>query len=378
MPIYIVAEVMKMKINVKTIIIVFLVALLGSGLGTFGTLAIYNSTIKEVETKPQDNVIINEVQYTNIEKSDYTNAIEKAFKTVVEITCTVNVSSSDEYYFFGGSSTSTSAGSGVIFSADGYIVTNQHVIEGLTDEKTLNVRIYNGENYGARVVGYDTRTDLAVLKIDAEDLPFASFVDSSQLMLGQDVFAIGNPLGLGTSVSNGIVSALEKEIYINNVYMTVIQTNAAVNEGNSGGGLFDINGDLIGIVNAKKKSSMTVAVEGMGYAIPANTVVRIIDEIVENGYVKGRAALGVKVYTSNTYYSSDGVLISEVIEGSSADIAGLKQGDIILAIDDVEVNSYGDLSKVLDSRSVGEKVTVKVMRDDTEIKIDVTLQAATR
>lgn len=370
---------MKMRINVKTIIIVFLVALLGSGLGTFGMLALYNSTIKEVEVEPKDNVVINEVKYTSIEKPDYTKAIEKAYNTVVEVTCTVNTGNSDSYYFFGsGSSTATSAGSGVIFSSDGYIVTNQHVIEGLTKDSTINVKIYNGETYEAKVIGYDTRTDLAVLKIEASDLPFSSFVDSSKLMLGQDAIAIGNPLGLGISVSNGIVSALEKEIYINNVYMTVIQTNAAVNEGNSGGGLFDINGDLIGIVNAKKGSSMMTSVEGMGYAIPANTVVRIIDEIVENGYVKDRAALGIKVYTSNSYYSSEGVMISEIIEGGSAEAAGLKQGDIIVSINDVKVSTYADLSKILDSKTIGEKINVKVLRDQKEMQFDLTLQAATR
>ena len=368
-----------MKINVKTIIIIFLVALLGSSIGTFGMLSFYNNNINKVVDEPNDNVIINEVQYTNIEKSDYTKAVEKAFNTVVEITCKVNTSNYNSNYFFfgGGSSVSTSAGSGVIFSQDGYIVTNEHVIDGLVDEDSIRVKLYNGQEYPAKLIGYDNRTDLAVLKIDEDNLAYASFVDSSQLMLGQDAIAIGNPLGLGISVSNGIVSALEKEIYVNNIYMTVIQTNAAVNEGNSGGGLFDINGDLIGIVNAKKPSSFTTSVEGMGYAIPANTVVKIIDEIVENGYVKDRASLGVRVYISSSYYSSDGVLISEIIEGGSAKEAGLEAGDVIIAIDDTEIKTYADLSKVLDAKSVGDLVKVKVIREEKEVSFDVTLKAAT-
>ena len=366
-----------MKINVKTIIIIFLVALLGSGLGTFGVLSVYNSSVKNVIDKPQDNVVINEVEYTNVEKTDYTKAVEKAYNTVVEIKCAVKTTNSGDYFFFGqGSSSSTSAGSGVIFSKDGYIVTNEHVIDGLIDESSIEVKIYTGETYGARLIGYDTRTDLAVLKIEADGLPYASFVDSDKLMLGQDVIAIGNPLGLGISVSDGIVSALEKEIYINNVYMNVIQTNAAVNEGNSGGGLFDINGDLIGIVNAKKSSSYTTTVEGMGYAIPANTVVRIINELVQNGYVKDRAALGVRVYTSSSYYTSEGVLISEVIAGGSAEAAGLQEGDVIVEIDGEKISSYADLSKVLDTKSVGDTITVKAMRNEQEMQFKVKLQAS--
>ena len=256
-------EVITMKINVKTIIILFLVALLGSGIGTFGVLSYYDHNIRDIN-ETEDNVVINEVEYTNIEKSDYTKAIEKAYDTVVEISCTVQTSSNGGFFFGGGSTTSTSTGSGVIFSSEGYIVTNEHVIDGLTEEDSIKVKLYTGEICGAKLIGYDVRTDLAVLKIDKKGLPYASFVDSDQLMLGQDVIAIGNPLGLGISCSNGIVSALEKEIFINNVYMSVIQTNAAVNEGNSGGGLFDINGDLVGIVNAKKSSSMTTTVEDMG------------------------------------------------------------------------------------------------------------------
>lgn len=363
-----------MKVTLKNILIIFLVALLGSGLGTFSVLSLYN---KEHKSSLESNVVVNEVEYTGIEKSDYTKAIEKAYDTVVEITCTIRSSNSSGFFFFEGNSTSTSAGSGVIFSSDGYIVTNYHVIEGLVDEETLEVKAYNGQTYGAKVVGYDSKTDLAVLKIEANDLPYASFADSSQLMLGEDVIAIGNPLGLGVSCSNGIVSALEKEIYINNVYMTVIQTNAAVNAGNSGGGLFDINGNLIGIVNAKKSAGMSsTSVEGMGYAIPANTVTRIINELITNGYVKDRATIGIKVATNSSYYSTDGVLVTEVIEGGSAEKAGLQANDVIVSIDDTKVSSYADLSKALDSKSIGQTVNIEVLRDGNTMNFEVTLESA--
>ena len=360
-----------MKANIKNIIIIFLVALLGSGLGTFGVMSLYSKTNK-VTT---DNVVINEVEYTSLEKSDLTKAIEKAYDTVVIVKCEIQSSSSG--YFFYSSGTSSSTGSGVIFSSDGYIVTNAHVINGLVSEDTLQITLYNGDVYGAKLIGYDTRTDLAVLKIDAENLPYASFADSSQLMLGQDVIVIGNPLGLGISCSNGIVSALEKEIYINDVYMTVIQTNAAINNGNSGGGLFDANGNLVGIVNAKKSSSSmaSATIEGMGYAIPSSTVTRIVYDILENGYVKDRASLGVVVAKNSSYYTTDGVIITRVIAGGSAENVGIQANDIITAINDVKISSYADLSKVLDSKLIGDVVTVDILRDGETIKFEVELQA---
>ena len=366
-----------MKVSLKNIIIIFLVALLGSGLGTFGVMSLYNKEHKGIS---ESSVVVNEVAYTNIEKSDYTKAIEKAYNTVVEIKCQVRTTASSGFFFFDQTpSTSISSGSGVFFSSDGYIVTNEHVINGLVDESTIEVKAFNGQTYPAKVIGYDTKTDLAVLKIEAENMPYASFVDSSQLMLGQDAIAIGNPLGLGISVSNGIVSALEKEIAINNVYMTVIQTNAAVNAGNSGGGLFDINGNLIGIVNAKKSSSFTeTSVEGMGYAIPANTVTRIIEEIMTNGYVKDRATLGIEVATNSAYYTSEGVLVTKVAEGGGAEKAGMQANDIITAIDGVKVSSYADLVKELESKSVGDVSKVSVLRDGQEMEFDITLQDATR
>lgn len=362
-----------MNINFKTMLIIFLVALLGAGVGTFGVLSFYESKTPQIETKENNEVIINEVKYNDIVRTDYTKAIDKVFNTVVEINCSISTSASQGFFFFYGESESTSSGSGVIFSEDGYIVTNHHVIEN-ANEDSIKVKLYNGEVYDARIVGSDSRTDLAVLKIDARNLEYSSFADSSQLMLGQDVIAIGNPLGLGISCSNGIVSALEKEIYINNVYMTVIQTNAAVNAGNSGGGLFDINGYLVGIVNAKKSSTISSSVEGMGYAIPSNTAIRIIQDIMDNGYVKNRAALGIKVYTAGSYYNVDGVLISEVIEGGGASEAGLQKNDIITAVDGQKISSYADLSKILDAHAAGDIVTVTVTRGETTKDYKIKLQ----
>lgn len=363
-----------MKLNFKTILIIFLVALLGGGLGTFGVMEVYrNNAENKVENDPLE---ISEVNYADKQETDFTKAIEKAYNTVVEIQCTIETTYSSGYFFFGGGTqTSVASGSGVIISEDGYIVTNNHVVEDVTGEDAVQVKLYNSEVYTAKIIGTDARTDLAVLKIDANNLPFSSFVDSSELIMGEDVIAIGNPLGLGISCSNGIISALEKEIYINNVYLTVIQTNAAVNAGNSGGGLFDLNGNIVGIVNAKKSAAMSeTSVEGMGYAIPANTVKRIVTELVDNGYVKDRAALGIRVYTGDSYYSTNGVLITEVIEGGSAQQAGLQANDIITSINDTVVSTYADLSKILDTKIVGDVVKVTINRDGKVMNFDVTLQ----
>lgn len=362
-----------MKLNFKNILIIFLVALLGAGLGTFGVLELYN---KDHKNSGKSDITIHQVQYTDIKKNDYTRVIDKAYDTVVEITADVMSTSN---YFFYTNYTSTAAGSGVIISSDGYIVTNQHVIDQAYGEDPVHVKLYNGDVYSAAIIGYDTRSDIALLKIDASDLAFSEFADSNQLAMGQDAIAIGNPLGTGISCSNGIVSALEKEIYVNNFYMNVIQTNAAVNEGNSGGGLFDINGNIIGIVNAKKSSSMsTTTVEGMSYAIPSNTVVKIIDEIMNNGYVKNRAALGVKINTATNYFGEyAGLVVSEVIDGGGAEKAGIKVNDIIYSIDGEVVDSFAQLSKILDSHQIGDVVKVGIIRNRKELTFEVTLHEST-
>lgn len=366
-----------MKFNFKNILIIFLIALLGSGLGTFGVIELYRNNKNEITTN--DPLIINEVDYANKKENNYTKAIDKAYNTVVEINCTIETAVSSDFFFFsGGSQISQSSGSGVIISKDGYIVTNNHVVEGVTGEDAVKVKLYTGDVYVAKIIGTDSRTDLALLKIDANNLSYSTFVDSTKLQMGDDVIAIGNPLGLGISCSNGIISALEKEIYINKVYLTVIQTNAAVNAGNSGGGLFDLNGNIVGIVNAKKSADFAeTSIEGMGYAIPANTVKKVVSELVENGYVKNRASLGIRVYTGDSsYYSVDGILVTEVTEGGAAEKAGMKANDVIIAINDIEVKSYADLSKFLDSKLVGDMVTVTVNRNNKKIELNVTLQQA--
>lgn len=366
-----------MKLGFKQIIIIFLVALLGGACGTYG---IYELTYKTVDTNSSNSntsSITSEVQYSNTTTGVYEAVIEKAIDSVVEITS----QSESQASYFGQTYSSTSLGSGVIISEDGYIVTNNHVVESATN---VSVALNNGDTYDATIIGTDAKTDLALLKIDATGLSYSKLVDSDTLKLGQEVVAIGNSLGKGTSSTNGIISALNREVTINNYTMDLIQTNASVNSGNSGGGLFDLNGNLVGIVNAKisssaSSSSSNATVEGMGYAIPSNTVSTIVEQLKNNGYVKDRATLGVKVITDSNYLeyygvTNSGALVGEVVENGAAQKAGIEAGDLIIAINDTKVSSFSDLSKQLDNYQIGDTITITVSRDNQIKDFEVTLE----
>ena len=204
------------------------------------------------------------------------DVVEQVADAVVEITCTVRVQVGGNWFQRPTTYSATSAGSGVILSEDGTIVTNHHVIEGATD---ITVRLRNGATYAATLVGSDRENDIAVLKISAENLTYATFGESAALKVGQTVVVIGNPLGaLGGSVTHGIISALDRDIKIDDVTMRLLQTDAAINSGNSGGGMFDLDGRLVGIVNAKSTGE---DVEGLGFAIPADTVLAVVQKLLK-------------------------------------------------------------------------------------------------
>lgn len=302
-----------------------------------------------------------------------------ASPSVVEINVTVTQES--QYNpFFGGqgqSFTSTAAGSGVILSKDGYIVTNNHVTEG---GQTFSVTTSTGETYEAALVGGDAKSDIAVLKVDAPDLQPASIGDSSSLSVGDTAVVIGNPLGtLGGTVTNGIISATNRSVTINNEAMNLIQTNAAINSGNSGGGLFDGQGKLIGIVNAKDSgtTSTGATIEGLGFAIPVNEAMDVVNQLIEYGYVTDRATIGVLLQTLNQDYGNykAGLYISEIQAGSGAEKAGLKMGDRIISIDGQDAETYQQLSVYLKTKEVGDTVQLTVIRDGEELSFNVTLTA---
>ena len=268
------------------------------------------------------------------------------------------------------------AGSGVIISEDGYIVTNNHVIE---DARSILVALHDGTTYEAQLVASDSKMDIGVIKIEASGLTPAILGDSDSLSVGEPVVAVGNPLGqLGGTVTNGIVSALDREIILNNEHRNLLQTNAAINPGNSGGGLFNADGELIGIVVAKSSGE---DVEGLGFAIPINDAKPIIEDLIAQGYVGGRVSLGITALDLTTPqlaaqygFKTPGVYVQSVIENSSAANGGLQPGDCFVSIDDTAIEAISDITSILNESSVGDQLMITVKRDDTIVELTLTLQ----
>ncbi len=310
-------------------------------------------------------VIVNSSEDKTAYIGSYAEVAAAAKNTVVEITTEVVQTST---YF--GQYVTSGAGSGVILSDDGLIITNNHVIDGAS---AISVRTTDGKVYPATLLGTDPDTDIAVLKIDASSLPFAIVGNSDNLSVGTEVLAIGNPLGeLGGTVTNGIISALDREIEIDGVTMNLLQTNAAVNPGNSGGGLFNMAGELIGIVNAKSSGS---DVEGLGFAIPSNDAFDIFSQLCEKGYVSGRPYLGIEVYelksvSFQSYYqgfTKEGVYIMKSDLNPS-----LQYMDRIIAVDDVEVTTFADVKKALSGHAIGDVIKVTVVRNGKQVTVEAT------
>ena len=296
--------------------------------------------------------------------------VEKTADSVVEITTEyVATSYTMQQYITSG------AGSGVIVTENGYIVTNNHVID---EASAITVTLRNGESYPATLVGLDEDLDIALLKIEASGLTTAVFGTSDSLVVGQTIIVIGNPLGqLGGSVSHGIISALDRAITIDGKSMQLLQIDAAVNPGNSGGALFDEAGNLVGIVNAKSSGE---AVEGIGFAIPIDHVAEILDDLVDYGYVKGKAAMGITMVditnaqTAWMYQVSElGTYVYSVNEGSAAAAAGLQAGDRIVSVGGVEVFTGEEVKAQLTGIAVGEEIEIVVSRNGQEQTLTVVM-----
>lgn len=273
---------------------------------------------------------------------------------------------------------SEGAGSGVIVTADGYIATNNHVIDGASK---INVTLASGKEYAATLIGKDAKTDLAVIKISENTLKAATLGTSASLKVGEPVVAIGNPLGeLGGTVTGGMISALDRQIEIDNEKMTLLQTDAAVNPGNSGGGLFNAQGQLIGIVNAKSSGS---DIEGLAFAIPIDTAKNVINQIISQGYVSGRIDLGLTFKEQGTSFNlftgvwtRGGVYIADVTSNSNAANAGLRRGDIVIAVDGSKISGFADIKKIIDSHNVGDTVSFTVYRNGQSLTLSFRLQEA--
>lgn len=270
-----------------------------------------------------------------------------------------------------------SSGTGIVLSADGYLITNQHVIE---NAQVIAVQTSDDRQFQASIIGSDEASDLAVLKVDATDLQPAEFGDSGKLAVGDRVVAIGDPLGaqLRGTMTSGIVSAINRDLEVNDRTMTLIQTDAALNNGNSGGPLINCYGQVIGINTMKLRSYYSTTAEGLGFAIPMAVAKPILEELMENGYVAGRPAIGISYDTLplafRIYYNlPEGVYISAVYDGSDAQAKGVAAGDIITAVNGTRVTSIDELNRVKNQFTAGDSITLTLYNGGSYRDVEVTL-----
>ena len=271
---------------------------------------------------------------------------------------------------------SVSVGTGVIFRSDGYILTNHHVLAGGRD---CSITLDTGQSYEARYVAGDERNDLAVLKVELTGLPAATLGDSDQLAVGDRVYAIGNPLGveLRGTLTDGIISAINRDVWVDGRTMTLIQTNAALNSGNSGGPLINAYGQVVGI-NTIKMSSSYSNIEGLGFAIPSASIRRLVNDLLTYGEVQPEPTFGVTVNQLGTWLEEDlrGIQVIDVTAGSAADLAGIRTGDFILSAAGTPVNSSQDLLRVRRGLYVGDQVTMEIWRDGQRLEVTLELNDA--
>lgn len=328
--------------------------------------------------------------------------VENAMPSVVGVSATFEYTPQSydyDMFGFGGRYSNTQTeeikgtGTGIIMTQDGYIVTNAHVVYDTSEYDcgaavSVSVVLSDETEYEAKVMGCDVETDIAVLKIDAKGLKAAEFGDSSDLKVGELVIAIGNPLGfeLFGSVTSGIVSAVDREITVNEKQMKLIQTDAAINSGNSGGPLLNSCGQVIGINSVKMSSSYgsSASVEGLGFAIPISEARAIIDDLINYGYVTGRPQIGVQTQNvsetiSRFYGIPVGVYVVSVSEGSSAEFAGIKEGDVIIGAQGEPVKNLDELNEIKNQYKAGDEITLTISRqgEDEDLEISLVLQEVT-
>lgn len=326
--------------------------------------------------------------YLPPQDADFTTAAEKSVNAVVHIKTEVNVRSSSYENFFGPfrdyfgnpyqNNTYVAFGSGVIISSDGYIVTNNHVVE---NAEKVSVTFNNRTEMVAKIIGTDPSTDLALIKVDAEDLTYLSYGNSDQVKVGEWVLAVGNPFNLTSTVTAGIVSAKARNINILGAQSSIesfLQTDAVVNRGNSGGALVNTRGDLVGINAAI--ASHTGVYEGYSFAIPANIVKKVVNDMMEYGEVQ-RGYIGVQISNIDAEVADElgldqvaGVYVAGVVEDGGAADAGIQEGDVILSVNDINTNSLSELIGTVAQHSPGETVKLKVNRSNETYQFDVVLK----
>ncbi len=372
-------------------------ALIGGGIGAY----VYSLLVPEQEqasirtenktptqtTQPDDPNTstmlegLRESSEIDIQKIDTSKQLTPAEVYAKNVNSTVGITTSITTNYWGFQSTSAASGSGFIISDDGYILTNFHVIE---NSNAITVALYDGTEYEAELIGYDESNDIAVLKVDAENLPPVILGDSDNMNVGDPVVAIGNPLGeLTFSLTSGTVSAMGRTVTMSNgITMKLIQTDCAINSGNSGGALFNLYGEVIGITNAKYSSSSSGAsIDNIGFAIPLNDVRNIVDSIIENGYVS-KPYIGVTVSDvseeSLSYGLPAGAAVRTIVKGSPAEESGLKVGDIITHVDGGEISGSSALVDLIGDCTVGQELTLTIYRKGETMELKLTVGEQTQ
>ena len=354
-------------------------ALLGGLCGFGGAMLAKNagrghSTIQE-STRPATTVSIKKVDGQTL----MTPA--EVYAATANSVASINCSASSTN-IFGQKVESASSGSGFVITADGYIVTNQHVVSGAS---SISVTLYNGDTYPATLVGGDSDYDVAVLKVNANSLTPVTMGNSADVNVGDTVLAIGNPLGeLTFSMSQGIVSCCDRAINVSGTPFNMIQVDASINPGNSGGPLMNLYGEVVGIVSAKYSSYSNTAVEGLGFAIPIGDVQAVITDIMENGQITSKPSMGITAGTMTrqmaTQYQIDkdnGVFVYSVDKGGAGEKAGLRMGDVITKVDSMEITSMEDLTAAKKGHRAGDTVTVIYYRDGQNYSTELTFDAKT-
>ena len=372
----------KRKNRMKNVAMVVMAAVMLTSVATTGYV-LYEDEIKGTVSNIERKLSLSDKE-TSFKFQQLTDGEKTPMSTVDIATnvgpAVVGISTSAQYMsFFGQMYEQEGSGSGIIISSDGYIVTNNHVIEGA---KSISVILNTGEEYSATLVGTDAKTDLAVLKISASDLTVATLGDSSVCSAGELAVAIGNPLGqeLAGTVTVGVISAVNRSIQADDgTNMILLQTDAAINPGNSGGALVNGYGEIVGINTMKFSGN---GVEGIGFAIPVNTAKPIIADLIANGYVKGRPLIGLSLREISPELAAvndmpAGLYVADVSKGGAAEKAGIRKGDIIVAVQDKIVESAKEVNEIRDKYAAGDTIKIEVSRDGQKKQFSVILQEDT-
>ena len=368
----------KKKFTTGKLIILAVVCSLVGGVTGAGLTSIYTEGVAENRPPVTESILMGyrEDSVIDINKIDTSKLMTAAEVYAANVNSTVGITTAVSTNLWGYQTTSAASGSGFILTESGYILTNYHVVE---NSNAIYVSLYDGSSYNAAVVNYDQANDIAVLKIDAEGLTPVVLGDSSNMNVGDPVVAIGNPLGeLTFSLTAGTISALNRDVTMSNgVNMTLIQTDCAINSGNSGGALFNLYGEVIGITNAKYSSgSSEASIDNIGFAIPLNDVWGMVESIIEKGYIT-KPYIGISVVDVGTDMQAfglpKGAALQTVAADSPAEKAGLKVNDIITKINDTEITNGNDVVKIVKATNVGDTLQVTVYRQGATLELTVTV-----